>query len=57
MSHINWKTTESGNIYDIRQLYKQLKETFGSIPVYSLIGNHEVHPTNLYVSILFEIFK
>lgn len=26
-----------------------LKNTFGSVPVIPVLGNHDIHPTNLYV--------
>lgn len=48
VSHINWATTKEGNADLIKQIHRQLKATFGDIPVYPVLGNHDSHPADWY---------
>ncbi|XP_046742725.1 sphingomyelin phosphodiesterase-like [Diprion similis] len=48
IDHGVWETTREGNIESIKKTFKQLYETFGSVPVYPIFGNHEPNPTNVF---------
>ncbi|KAF2894532.1 hypothetical protein ILUMI_11660 [Ignelater luminosus] len=50
VSHQSWATSKEHNTESIRRVMQGLKDTFGSTPVYSILGNHEPHPTDLYSS-------
>lgn len=45
MPHTSWKTTKEGNEEVIRNLFRKFNETF-KVPVYTVLGNHESHPTD-----------
>lgn len=46
VDHGVWETTIEKNIKSLNKIYFQIRETFGNIPVYPIIGNHEPHPVN-----------
>ncbi|EZA53027.1 hypothetical protein DMN91_002938 [Ooceraea biroi] len=48
IDHGVWETTMEGNILSLSSSYHQIYKTFGSIPVYPILGNHEPHPLNLF---------
>ncbi|KAF5280516.1 hypothetical protein FQA39_LY18024 [Lamprigera yunnana] len=48
ISHQVWNTSREYNKIYIRKVMEKLKETFGSTPVYPILGNHEAHPTDFY---------
>lgn len=39
-------TNKVSNTFDIKAVFAGLHETFGSTPVYPVLGNHEAHPVN-----------
>lgn len=49
MSHKSWGTNKEYNIEAVQKVHRQLVDTFGSIPVYPVLGNHESHPASVYV--------
>lgn len=49
VSHKGWETTRAYNTDAVRKLYHQLKDTFGNISIYSVLGNHDAHPSDAYV--------
>ncbi|XP_058443157.1 sphingomyelin phosphodiesterase-like [Malaya genurostris] len=48
IDHGVWETTKAGNIRSITNTISLLKEVFPSKPVYNVLGNHEITPTNVY---------
>ncbi|CAG2112619.1 unnamed protein product [Medioppia subpectinata] len=47
--HDVWNTTRDVNLQHIRAMTDTFKKTFGDLPVFPCLGNHESHPINLYV--------
>lgn len=50
ISHRDWATSKFSNTHDIKRVFQGFRDTFGSIPVYPVLGNHEAHPVNLSVT-------
>ncbi|XP_031341330.1 sphingomyelin phosphodiesterase-like [Photinus pyralis] len=48
VAHKVYDTSEIGCVTDITKVYTELKNTFGNVPVYPILGNHEAHPANLF---------
>ncbi|KXJ72005.1 sphingomyelin phosphodiesterase-like [Aedes albopictus] len=48
IDHGVWETTISGNVQSITRTNNLLKEVFGATPVYNVLGNHEITPTNVF---------
>ncbi|XP_068152588.1 sphingomyelin phosphodiesterase 1 [Drosophila tropicalis] len=48
--HNIWSTTKQGNLDMLTEIDGLLTENFPNIPVYSCLGNHEPHPTNVFVN-------
>ncbi|XP_058823019.1 sphingomyelin phosphodiesterase-like [Topomyia yanbarensis] len=48
IDHGVWETTIAGNIRSITRTSSLLKEVFPYKPVYNVLGNHEITPTNVY---------
>lgn len=46
--HDVWEQSREENVGAIQLVAQKLKEAFGSIPVYSAIGNHESFPVNQF---------
>ncbi|KAM8706651.1 hypothetical protein ACLKA7_010850 [Drosophila subpalustris] len=46
--HNVWSTTKQGNIDMLTEIDGLLTEYFPNVPVYSCLGNHEPHPTNVF---------
>lgn len=46
VDHGVWETTIEKNIKSLKKTYLKIHETFGNIPVYPIVGNHEPHPVN-----------
>ncbi|XP_012257111.2 sphingomyelin phosphodiesterase-like [Athalia rosae] len=46
IDHGVWETTRATNIESISKSYHKLYETFGSVPIYPVLGNHEPNPMN-----------
>jgi len=46
--HNIWSTTKKDNIILLTEVDQLVAETFPNVPVYSVMGNHEPHPTNLF---------
>jgi len=47
--HNVWSTTKQGNMDMLTEIDGLLNEHFPNVPIYSCLGNHEPHPTNVYV--------
>ena len=41
IDHGIWETSRSGNQVIMDRVYNMIREVFGNIPVYSVLGNHE----------------
>ncbi|KAB0799319.1 hypothetical protein PPYR_07199 [Photinus pyralis] len=50
INHKVWKTNIKENTEAISKVFKQLKETFGNLKIYPILGNHEPHPVNMFSS-------
>lgn len=48
LDHGIWETTLEGNKKSIRDTMGKMKEVFGDIPVFPILGNHEPHPLNIF---------
>ncbi|XP_055686656.1 sphingomyelin phosphodiesterase-like [Lutzomyia longipalpis] len=48
VDHGIWATSFDWNKNSIRRVHTALRENFGGLPVYPVIGNHEAHPTNVF---------
>lgn len=48
VDHGIWETSEAGNRRVIGRIFDLFRQIFPNVPVYSTIGNHEAHPTNLF---------
>ncbi|XP_076651995.1 sphingomyelin phosphodiesterase 1 [Halictus rubicundus] len=48
IDHGVWETSREGNTKSLVKIYKKIYETFGNIPVYPILGNHEPHPLNQF---------
>ncbi|KAF5302364.1 hypothetical protein FQA39_LY10403 [Lamprigera yunnana] len=48
IDHKVWSTNVAENSEVITKVYNYLKKTFGTIPIYPILGNHEPHPVNLF---------
>ncbi|XP_062542349.1 sphingomyelin phosphodiesterase-like [Armigeres subalbatus] len=48
IDHGVWETTIDGNIQSITLTNNLLKSVFGTKPVYNVLGNHEITPTNVF---------
>ncbi|KAF5282840.1 hypothetical protein FQA39_LY17490 [Lamprigera yunnana] len=48
VSHRVWATSRKENAIAIKTFLQGLKDTFGDIPVYPILGNHEAHPVDLF---------
>ncbi|KAB0799307.1 hypothetical protein PPYR_07187 [Photinus pyralis] len=48
IAHKVYDTSQTGCITDITKVYTELKNSFGDVPVYPTLGNHEPHPVNLF---------
>ncbi|KAF5270328.1 hypothetical protein FQR65_LT05516 [Abscondita terminalis] len=48
ISHQVWNTSQEYNKYYISKMLQKLQDSFGTIPVYPILGNHESHPTDFY---------
>ncbi|GAB0097653.1 Sphingomyelin phosphodiesterase [Sergentomyia squamirostris] len=48
VDHGVWATSQDWNKNSMRRVHTSLRESFGGIPVYPVIGNHEAHPTNVF---------
>ncbi|KAL0120105.1 hypothetical protein PUN28_008043 [Cardiocondyla obscurior] len=48
IDHGVWETSREGNVESLNKSYYQIYETFGNIPVYPILGNHEPHPLNQF---------
>ncbi|XP_030370214.1 sphingomyelin phosphodiesterase-like [Scaptodrosophila lebanonensis] len=46
--HNIWSTTKQGNLDMLTEIDELLTEYFPEIPIYSCLGNHEAHPTNVF---------
>lgn len=53
VSHKIWATNKKYNSDAITKVMQQFKDTYGSIPVYPVLGNHESHPASVYVKKMF----
>lgn len=47
VDHGVWDTSISTNNATFVKIYNELKNTFGDVPVYPCLGNHEPHPLNV----------
>ncbi|KAF2893413.1 hypothetical protein ILUMI_12757, partial [Ignelater luminosus] len=50
INHKVWETDVAGNSEAIRDVLRYLKKSFGTTPIYPILGNHEPHPVNLFSS-------
>ncbi|KAF2893416.1 hypothetical protein ILUMI_12760 [Ignelater luminosus] len=48
INHKVWESNIPCNTKAITDIMLQLKKSFGTIPVYPVLGNHEPHPINLF---------
>uniref|UniRef100_A0A1Y1N7Y8 Sphingomyelin phosphodiesterase n=3 Tax=Photinus pyralis TaxID=7054 RepID=A0A1Y1N7Y8_PHOPY len=48
ISHQVWNTSKEYNQLYITQVLEKIQHTFGTTPVYPILGNHEAHPTDFY---------
>ncbi|KAK5650745.1 hypothetical protein RI129_001774 [Pyrocoelia pectoralis] len=48
ISHQVWNTSKESNQLYITKVLEKLQNTFGTTPVYPILGNHEAHPTDFY---------
>ncbi|XP_055851893.1 sphingomyelin phosphodiesterase isoform X2 [Episyrphus balteatus] len=48
VDHTVWMTSREKNSDSLKKVNQLLKDTFGDIPVYPLVGNHESHPLNVF---------
>ncbi|XP_059620625.1 sphingomyelin phosphodiesterase-like [Phlebotomus argentipes] len=48
VDHGIWATSFDWNRNSISRVHTALRESFGGIPTYPVIGNHEAHPTNVF---------
>lgn len=46
IDHGVWETSRERNNESFNQILPMLKEAFGEIPVFPILGNHESHPLN-----------
>lgn len=46
--HKLWATSKTMNLRDIYHFWRMFKDAFGPTKVFPILGNHEVHPCNLY---------
>jgi sphingomyelin phosphodiesterase len=50
IAHNMWETTKEKNMEQIQRQAELFKKTFGSAKIFSVMGNHETHPSNVSVS-------
>lgn len=50
INHKVYDTNMNNIIEDVTKVHTTLKETFGDIPVFPILGNHETHPVNQFSS-------
>ncbi|KAL9695184.1 hypothetical protein quinque_014469 [Culex quinquefasciatus] len=48
IDHGVWMTTIPGNVRSITRTMELLKQVFPNKPVYNVLGNHEITPTNVF---------
>ncbi|KAG5672941.1 hypothetical protein PVAND_003028 [Polypedilum vanderplanki] len=48
IDHGVWETSIEGNIGSMKKIYELFKKVFKNIPVYSILGNHEAQPMNVF---------
>ncbi|XP_076293529.1 sphingomyelin phosphodiesterase isoform X2 [Lasioglossum baleicum] len=48
IDHGVWETSKEGNTKSLVKTYNKIHETFGEIPVYPILGNHEPNPMNQF---------
>ncbi|KAI4462523.1 sphingomyelin phosphodiesterase [Holotrichia oblita] len=46
--HRVWNTSIDANTNDLRLIFDRLDAAFPNIPIYSVLGNHEPHPLNVF---------
>ncbi|XP_055851214.1 sphingomyelin phosphodiesterase-like [Episyrphus balteatus] len=46
VDHASWLGSKNKNLESLKKVYQELKATFGDIPVYPTIGNHDSHPSH-----------
>ncbi|KAI4462522.1 sphingomyelin phosphodiesterase [Holotrichia oblita] len=49
--HRVWNTSVDTNIHDLTLIFDRLDAAFPDIPIYSILGNHEPHPVNVFAPI------
>ncbi|XP_055629840.1 sphingomyelin phosphodiesterase-like [Toxorhynchites rutilus septentrionalis] len=49
IDHGIWETSVGHNIGSMNRVYMKLLDVFPNTPVYNIIGNHEAHPTNVFM--------
>ena len=47
VDHGLWSTTIDGNKVSITKINQLFAEVFENVPIYSVLGNHESHPSNV----------
>ena len=47
VDHGIWSTSVNGNKISISKINQLFAEVFEKVPIYSVLGNHESHPSNV----------